>query len=78
MDLRQCQKKENRNDLLNEILFLEKLKKCKRVIKAFDYELVDTRLESVLYVLMELGQRDLGSIFQELRDDKAMTPAKLR
>ena len=67
-----------RNDLIREIVFLEKLKQCSLVVRAFDYELRETDTEHKMLVLMEKGDRDLYSIMMENREKKNLTPAKLR
>ena len=67
-----------RNDLIREIVFLEKLKHCSLVVRAFDYELRETETEYKMLVLMEKGDRDLYSVMEENRERKNLTPAKLR
>ena len=67
-----------KTDLIKEIVFLEKLKNCSGVVKAFDYELKETDDSHWMYVLMEKGDMDL---FQILARDKAnnnLTPSKLK
>jgi serine/threonine protein kinase len=67
-----------RNDLIREIVFLEKLKHCSLVVRAFDYELRETETEYKMLVLMEKGDRDLYSVMEENRERQNLTPAKLR
>ena len=51
-----------KNDLIKEIVFLEKLKNCDGVVKAFDYELNETEDSHWMYVLMEKGDMDLSKV----------------
>ena len=51
-----------KNDLIKEIVFLEKLKNCNGVVKAFEYELKETEDSHWMYVLMEKGDMDLCQI----------------
>lgn len=67
-----------KNDLIREIVFLEKLKKCHLVVRAHDYELRETEEEHKIFVLMEKGDRDLHEIMREQRERKSLSPAKLR
>ena len=67
-----------RQDLIREIVFLEKLKACNLVVKAYDYELRETESEYKIFVLMEKGDRDLFQIMNEHRNNKTLSPAKLR
>ena len=64
-----------KHDLIKEIIFLEKLKNSDLVVKAYDYELRNTATEHRLLVLMELGQKDLQTIFDE---NNGLSPAGLR
>ncbi|XP_040565453.1 dual specificity protein kinase TTK [Lepeophtheirus salmonis] len=60
---------EIKNSFLNEIKVLEKLQCYNRVIKMYDYQYC--KQEAKLYVVMEKGETDLGSILRnELSDTK--------
>lgn len=67
-----------KQDLIREIVFLEKLKKCDLVVKAFHYELRKTEDEHKMFVLMEKGDKDFHQILEEHRNRKSLSPAKLR
>jgi serine/threonine protein kinase len=67
-----------RQDLMREIVFLEKLKRCHRVVRAYDYELRTTEQEHKMFVLMEKGDKDLYSIMDENRELQNLTSARLR
>lgn len=67
-----------KQDLIREIVFLEKLKKCDLVVKAFDYELRKTEDEDKMFVLMEKGDKDFRQVLEEHRNRNSLSPAKLR
>ena len=67
-----------KQDLISEIVFLERLKNCDLVIKAHDYELRETEDEHKIFVLMERGDRDLFQILLEHKEKKTLSPTKLR
>ena len=67
-----------RNDLIGEILFLEKLKNCNYVVKAFEYQIINTEDEDKMYVLMEKGGPDLHELIAKHKKKKNLTPARLR
>ena len=48
--------------MIKEIVFLEKLKNCNGVVKAFEYELKETEDSHWMYVLMEKGDMDLCQV----------------
>ena len=48
--------------MIKEIVFLEKLKNCSGVVKAFEYELKETEDSHWMYVLMEKGDMDLFQV----------------
>ena len=57
-----------KNDLIREIIFLEKLKNCKFVVRAFDYEIRETEDEHKMFVVMEKGDKDLYQILAKVWD----------
>ena len=57
--------------MIKEIVFLEKLKNCSGVVKAFEYELKETEDSHWMYVLMEKGDMDL---FQVRRNNLSFVP----
>ena len=67
-----------KQDLISEIVFLERLKQCDLVIKAYDYELRETEDEHKIFVLMERGDKDMFHILSEHRNKKTLSPTKLR
>ena len=64
--------------LIREIFFLEKLKKCSFVVKAFDYEIIESKTEHKVIVLMEKGDRDMFSIMESHQANNDISPSKLR
>ena len=60
------QSEKMKNDLIREILFLEKLKNCNNVVKAFEYQIDESEDEYKMFVLMEKGDRDLFQILNRL------------
>ena len=48
--------------MIKEIVFLEKLKNCNGVVRAFEYELLETEEDHWMYVLMEKGDMDLQQV----------------
>ena len=72
------QSEKMKNDLIREILFLEKLKNCNNVVRAFEYQIKETEDEYKMFVLMEKGDRDLFQIMNRLKDSKALSPSRLR
>ena len=67
-----------KNDLIREILFLEKLKSCNNVVRAFQYQIKETQDEYKMFVLMEKGDKDLFEILTRLKETKALSPSRLR
>ena len=67
-----------KTDLIKEIVFLEKLKNCSGVVKAFEYELKETDDSHWMYVLMEKGDMDLFQVLAAARENDNLTPSKLR
>lgn len=67
-----------RQDLIREIVFLERLKSCNLVVKAYDYEIRETETEYKIFVLMEKGDKDMHQIMEEHRQNFTLSPAKLR
>ena len=67
-----------KKDLISEIVFLERLKHCDLVVKAFDYELRETETEHKIFMLMEKGDKDLFQIFLDHKNSGTLSPAKLR
>ena len=67
-----------KNDLIREIVFLEKLKNCKFVVRAFDYEIRETEDEHKMFVVMEKGDKDLFQILARHKENKTLSPARLR
>ena len=67
-----------KNDLIREILFLEKLKSCNNVVRAFQYQIKETQDEYKMFVLMEKGDKDLFTILTRLKETKALSPSRLR
>lgn len=74
----QNQTERAQKDLIKEIVFLEKLKNCSGVVKAFEYELKETEDSHWMYVLMEKGDMDLFQILARSRETDSLTPSKLR
>ena len=72
------QSEKMKSDLIREILFLEKLKNCNNVVKAYEYQIQENEDEHRMFVLMEKGDRDLFQIMGRLREEGAMSPARLR
>jgi serine/threonine-protein kinase TTK/MPS1 len=66
-----------RGDLIKEILFLEKLKKFKHVVRAFGYEIKETEDESKVYILMEKGDKDLLALLKRHKAEGSLSPARL-
>ena len=64
--------------MIKEIVFLEKLKNCNGVVRAFEYELLETEEDHWMYVLMEKGDMDLQQILLKLKDSGKLTPSRLR
>ena len=58
------QSERSKSDLIKEIVFLEKLKNCHGVVRAFEYELMETEEDHWMYVLMEKGDMDLQKVLQ--------------
>ena len=56
------QSERSKSDLIKEIVFLEKLKNCHGVVRAFEYELMETEEDHWMYVLMEKGDMDLHQV----------------
>ena len=56
------QSERSKGELIKEIVFLEKLKNCNGVVKAFEYELHETEDDHWMYVLMEKGDMDLQQV----------------
>lgn len=72
------QSEKTKNDLIKEILFLEKLKNCRFVVRAFDYEIQETETEHKMFVLMEKGDKDLHHILASHKESKTLSPARIR
>ena len=72
------QKEKMKNDLIREILFLEKLKNCHNVVRAFEYQIKENEDENKMFVLMEKGDKDLFQILNRLKEGKALSPSRLR
>ena len=66
-----------KKDLIREIVFLERLKQCEHVVRAYEYELLEGDQERML-VLMERGERDLQQVLALHRTKGTLTPARLR
>ena len=56
------QSERSKGELIKEIVFLEKLKNCNGIVKAFEYELQETEEDHWMYVLMEKGDMDLQKV----------------
>ena len=67
-----------KQDLIREILFLEKLKHSNLIVKALDYEIIETEKENKVLILMEKGDRNLYDILTEHKQKQSLSPAKLR
>ena len=67
-----------KQDLISEILFLEKLKTCKFVVRAFDYEIRETEDEHKMFALMEKGDKDLHHILTTHVANNTLSPTRLR
>lgn len=72
------QSSKTKQDLIREILFLEKLKNCQSVVRAFEYQIKETEDENQILVLMEKGDKDLHKILEKHKEDGSLSPAKLR
>ena len=72
------QSEKMKNDLIREILFLEKLKNCNNVVRAFEYQIKESEDEYRMFVLMEKGDKDLFQILNRLKEEKALSPSRLR
>ena len=72
------QSEKMKNDLIREILFLEKLKNCNNVVRAFEYQIKESEDEYKMFVLMEKGDRDLFQILNRLKESKALSPSRLK
>ena len=88
------QSERSKSDLIKEIVFLEKLKNCHGVVRAFEYELMETEEDHWMYVLMEKGDMDLQQvigphvpcnrfifflkILLKLKESGKLTPSRLR
>lgn len=87
------QSERSKGELIKEIVFLEKLKNCNGVVKAFEYELQETEEDHWMYVLMEKGDMDLQKvsifwltefvqiflqILSKLKESGSLTPSRLR
>ena len=58
VDLDNQTNEKTKNALVKEIVFLEKLKQCNYVIKAYDYEIRESEAEHKMFVLMEKGDKE--------------------
>ena len=67
-----------REHLLREIVYLEKLRDCKRVVQALEFELLRREEDEFLLVLMERGDTDLAHLINKHREDGTLTPTKVR
>ena len=67
-----------KNDLIREILFLEKLRNCVNVVKAFEYQIIETEDTHKMFVLLEKGETDLYELVQKHKNQKTLTPTRLR
>ena len=72
------QSERSKSELIKEIVFLEKLKNCHGVVRAFEYELLETEEDHWMYVLMEKGDMDLHQILIKLKESGKLTPSRLR
>ena len=72
------QSEKMKNDLIREILFLEKLKNCNNVVRAFEYQIKESEDEYKMFVLMEKGDKDLFQILNRLKESKALSPSRLK
>ena len=87
------QSERSKGELIKEIVFLEKLKNCNGVVKAFEYELHETEDDHWMYVLMEKGDMDLQKVINKgrlncsvfflqilinLKESGNLTPSRLR
>lgn len=60
----------------NEITLLKKLQHSNRVVKLLDYEF--SRADNLLHIVMECGDCDLATIFNERQAKKSITPNLIR
>ena len=87
------QSERSKSELIKEIVFLEKLKNCHGVVRAFEYELQETEEDHWMYVLMEKGDMDLQKVINKgrfncsvfflqillnLKESGNLTPSRLR
>ena len=87
------QSERSKSELIKEIVFLEKLKNCHGVVRAFEYELLETEEDHWMYVLMEKGDMDLQKVLNKgrfnctvfflqillnLKESGNLTPSRLR
>ncbi|XP_044272223.1 dual specificity protein kinase TTK [Tribolium madens] len=64
--------KDSAKGFINEVKMLEKLQKCNRIIKMFDYEIKEE--EKTLLVVLEVGGTDLSKILKESALNTAHMP----
>ena len=69
---------EMKGELIREILFLEKLKNFKHVVRAFEYEIKETAEENKVFLLMEKGEKDLMQLLSTHKQEKSLTPVRLK
>ena len=67
-----------RKQLMREIVYLEKLRDCKRVVQALEFELLSSEEDEFLLVLMERGDADLANLINKHREDGTLTSSRVR
>ena len=72
------QSSKTKNDLMKEILFLEKLRKCEYVVQAFEYQIKETNTDNSILVLLEKGDKDLNGILERVKRGGGLTSSRLR
>ncbi|KAJ8918382.1 hypothetical protein NQ315_008077 [Exocentrus adspersus] len=60
------------NDFINEVKLLHQLQTCNKIIKMYDYEILES--EKKLLVVLENGGKDLSTILKQLASQKSHIP----
>ena len=72
------QSETTKDNIIKEILFLEKLKNCSLVVRAFEYQIEKTETEHRMFVLLERGDKDLYQLLSLHKDQNTLSPSRLR
>ncbi|XP_018574040.1 dual specificity protein kinase Ttk [Anoplophora glabripennis] len=60
------------NDFINEVKLLQRLQNCNKIIKMYDYEILETQKK--MLVVLEKGGKDLSTILKQLAGQKSHIP----